>query len=266
MVVEPGEERLCLLSKLSPSVLSACREVEQFTLLPFPYEAYRSECLFVRYYPIFLKVANRSCLVVGGGEVGARKVETLLRSGGSVGVVSPEVVPWLEEEIQKGAVELVASHYEEQQLEGCFLVIAATDDMELNCRIAQDAEKRRILCNVVDYPQEGDFILPALVQRGALTLAISTSGKSPAMARQLRQELEQRFGMEYAHFLEIMGAVRTRVLEESQDSQANKEKFDQLVNSELLELVRRRDHESVDALLRKVFGSGYSLQKLGISW
>lgn len=220
----------------------------------------------MRYYPIFLKVANRSCLVVGGGEVGARKVETLLSCGASVGVVSPEVVPWLEEEIQKETVELVGSHYDEDQLQGCFLVIAATDDMELNCRIARDAEQRRILCNVVDYPKEGDFILPALVQRGALTLAVSTSGKSPALARALRQDLEQRFGMEYAHFLELMGAVRSRVLEESKDFRANKEKFDQLVKSELLELVRRRDYEGVDRLLRTVLGSGYSLQELEISW
>lgn len=220
----------------------------------------------MRYYPIFLKVENRSCLVVGGGEVGARKVETLVNCGASVGVVSPEVVPWLEEEIRKGTVELVGSHYQEDQLQGCFLVIAATDDMELNCRIARDAEQRRILCNVVDYPKEGDFILPALVQRGALTLAVSTSGKSPALARELRQDLEQRFGMEYAHFLELMGAVRNRVLEESQDFRANKEKFNQLVKSDLLELVRRRDYEGVDRLLRTVLGSGYSLQELEVSW
>ena len=220
----------------------------------------------MRYYPIFLKVENRSCLVVGGGEVGARKVETLVNCGASVGVVSPEVVPWLEEEIRKGTVELVGSHYQEDQLQGCFLVIAATDDMELNCRIARDAEQRRILCNVVDYPKEGDFILPALVQRGALTLAVSTSGKSPALARELRQDLEQRFGMEYAHFLELMGAVRNRVLEESQDFRANKEKFNQLVKSDLLELVRRRDYEGVDRLLRTVLGPGYSLQELEVSW
>lgn len=220
----------------------------------------------MRYYPVFLKVENRSCLVVGGGEVGARKVETLLSCGASVRLVSPEVVPWLEEEIKKGTVELVGSHYDEDQLQGCFLVIAATDDMELNCRIARDAEQRRILCNVVDYPKEGDFILPSLVQRGALTLAVSTSGKSPALARELRQDLEQRFGMEYGHFLELMGAVRSRVLEKSQDFRANKEKFDQLVKSELLELVRRRDYEGVDRLLRRVLGSGYSLQELEVSW
>lgn len=220
----------------------------------------------MRYYPIFLDVESRACLVVGGGEVGARKVKTLLDCGGTVGVVSLEVVPWLEEKIQQGAVELKGSHYEERQLQGCFLVIAATDDVELNCRIAQDAEKRGLLCNVVDDPQEGNFILPALVQRGALTVAISTSGKSPALARQLRQDLEQRFGMEYSDFLELMGAVREQLLKDSQDSRANKERFDQLVQSPLLELVRRRDYEGVDRILGTILGPDYSLKKLEITW
>jgi precorrin-2 dehydrogenase/sirohydrochlorin ferrochelatase len=163
-------------------------------------------------------------------------------------------------------VELKGSHYEERQLDGCFLVIAATDDMELNCRIAQDAEKRGLLCNVVDYPQEGNFILPSLVRRGALTVAISTSGKSPALARQLRQDLEHRFGMEYSDFLELMGAIRERLLRDSQDSRANKELFNQLVQSPLLELVRQRDYEGVDRILGTVLGPDYSLEKLEIPW
>lgn len=220
----------------------------------------------MRYYPIFLNVENRTCLVVGGGEVGARKVKMLLECGGVVGVVSPEVVPWLEEQIQEGVVNLRGSRYEESQLDGCFLVIAATDDMELNCRIAQDAEKRGLLCNVVDYPQEGNFILPSLVRRGALTVAISTSGKSPALARQLRQDLEHRFGMEYADFLELMGVIREHLLRDSQDSRANKERFNQLVQSPLLELVRKRDYEGVDQILGTVLGSDYSLEKLEIPW
>jgi len=220
----------------------------------------------MHYYPIFLKVENLPCLVVGGGEVGARKVQTLLSCGASVALVSPEVVEWLEEKIQEGVVDLVGNHYEEKQLEGCSLVIAATDDVELNCQIAKDAERRGLLCNVVDYPQEGNFILPALIQRGALTLAISTSGKSPALARQIREDLEQRFGPEYADVLEIMGAVRSRLLRESQDSRVNKEKFDRLVKSELLELVRRRDFAAVDNILHTVLGSNYSLKELEISW
>ena len=223
------------------------------------------EILFVRYYPIFLKVESQTCLVVGGGEVGARKVETLLSCGASVALVSPQVVDWLDEKIREGVVELRGKHYQEKHLEGCFLVIAATDDLELNRRIAKDAETRRLLCNVVDYPQEGNFILPALIQRGALTVAISTAGKSPALARQIREELELRFGPEYADFLEIMGAVRTRLLRESPDSGRNKEKFDGLVKSDLLEMVRKRDFAAVDTILQKVLGADYSLEGLEVS-
>ena len=220
----------------------------------------------MRYYPIFLNVENQNCLVVGGGEVGARKVKTLLGSGARVDLVSPEVVPWLAEKIQEGAVDWGGRDYQEHQLRGSILVIAATDDINLNCRIAQDAEKRGLLCNVVDYPQEGNFILPSLVQRGALTVAISTSGQSPALARKLRQDLEQFFGFEYAEFLELMGAIRRRLLKESHDSRANKERFDRLIRSALLELVRQRDYEGIDHLLLNILGPGYSLKNLEVSW
>jgi precorrin-2 dehydrogenase/sirohydrochlorin ferrochelatase len=138
--------------------------------------------------------------------------------------------------------------------------------LELNSRIAGDAEKRGLLCNVVDYPQEGNFILPSLVQRGALTVAISTSGKSPALARQLRQELEERFGEEYGEFLKIMGAVRARLLKESQDSEANKDKFNRLVQSELLAQVKLRNSTGVDHILQTVLGPAYSLKNLEIFW
>ena len=220
----------------------------------------------MRYYPIFLKIEGRPVLVVGGGEVGARKVETLLCSGARVGVVSPELVPWLAERVREGAVELVGRNYDESQLRGRFLVIAATDDGELNSRIASDAERRNLLCNVVDVPREGNFIVPALMRRGALTLAISTDGQSPALARKIRAELEDRYGEEYADLLHLLGAVRARLLSASKDSRLNKERFERLVRSPLVELVRRRDREGIEGMLREVLGEGYSLKELEISW
>jgi precorrin-2 dehydrogenase/sirohydrochlorin ferrochelatase len=220
----------------------------------------------MRYYPLFLKVEGRPVLVVGGGEVGARKVGTLLHCGARVGVVSSELSPWLEERVREGTVALVGSHYQEGQLQGRFLVIAATDDAELNGRIARDAERRSLLCNVVDVPREGNFIVPALVRRGALTLAISTDGQSPALARRIREELEERYGEEYGELLRLLGAVRGRLLSTSTDSQANKGRFERLVRSPLLELVRRRDREAVERMLREVLGEGYSLEELEISW
>jgi precorrin-2 dehydrogenase/sirohydrochlorin ferrochelatase len=220
----------------------------------------------MRYYPIFFKVEGRAVLVVGGGEVGARKVENLLRCGARVGVVSPALVPWLEEKVREGTVELVGSEYDERQLHGRSVVIAATDDGELNTRVASDAERRNLLCNVVDLPSEGNFIVPAVMRRGSLTLAISTDGQSPALARKIREELEERYGKEYGDLLHLLGAVRARLLSTSKDSRLNKDRFERLVRSPLLELVRRRDRDGIERILQEVFGEGYSLKELEISW
>jgi precorrin-2 dehydrogenase/sirohydrochlorin ferrochelatase len=220
----------------------------------------------MRYYPIFLKIEGRAVLVVGGGEVGARKVETLLRCGARVGVVSPALVPWLEEKVREGTVELVGSEYDERQLHGRSLVIAATGEGELNSKIASDAERRDLLCNVVDFPSEGNFIVPALMRRGSLTLAISTDGQSPALARKIREDLEERYGEEYADLLHLLGAVRVRLLSASKDSRLNKERFERLVRSPLVDLVRRRDRDGIERMLREILGQGYSLKELEISW
>jgi precorrin-2 dehydrogenase/sirohydrochlorin ferrochelatase len=220
----------------------------------------------MRYYPIFLKIEGRAVLVVGGGEVGARKVETLLRCGARVGVVSPALVPWLEEKVREGTVELVGSEYDERQLHGRSLVIAATGEGELNSKIARDAERRDLLCNVVDFPSEGNFIVPALMRRGSLTLAISTDGQSPALARKIREDLEERYGEEYADLLHLLGAVRVRLLSASKDSRLNKERFERLVRSPLVDLVRRRDRDGIERMLREILGQGYSLKELEISW
>ena len=218
------------------------------------------------YKTIMQEIKAKQCLVVGGGGVGTRKVKTLLECGAQVTVISPEASATLSAMAESGEITWHRRTYRSSDLDGKFLVIGATDDQAQNRKIHSDASQRNKLCNIADQPDKCNFILPAIVHRGDLILGISTSGKSPALAREIRQDLEQRFGMEYAHFLELMGAVRNRVLEESQDSRANKEKFDQLVKSSLLELVRRRDYEGVDRLLQTVLGSGYSLQELEITW
>ncbi|MBW2070174.1 MAG: bifunctional precorrin-2 dehydrogenase/sirohydrochlorin ferrochelatase [Deltaproteobacteria bacterium] len=220
----------------------------------------------MRYYPVFLRVENRSCLVVGGGQVGARKVQTLVDAGARVSLISAELVPELEQRVRNGEVKLLGSRYESHHLQGCLLVIAATNDNNLNKRIARDAEQRGVLCNVVDLPEHCSFILPAFVQRGSLTLAVSTAGQSPALARKIRLELEEKFGEEYGFFLELMGAVRQKLLAVSSDSAANKKTFEDLVNSELLQLVKRKEWRSVDALLRSILGEQYSLKELEIDW
>ena len=143
----------------------------------------------MRYYPALLDLQGVSCLVVGGGQVGERKVKTLLDCGAIVHLVSPELTPFLEEAVNQGRLRLRASSFAPAQLEGMFLVIGATDDPEVNRMISAEARSRRLLCNIVDRPRECSFIVPAIVRRGDLVIAVSTGGRSPALAKKIREDL-----------------------------------------------------------------------------
>jgi precorrin-2 dehydrogenase/sirohydrochlorin ferrochelatase len=158
----------------------------------------------MRYYPIGLDILDRRCLVVGGGEVGQRKAERLLECGARVTVVGRELTPGLEGLVREGRIGHIAADYAEDHLEGAFLVIGATDDRAVNDRIFRDARRRRVLANIVDAPGRCDFILPALCRQGELVITVATGGRSPALAKKLRQELEERYGPEYETLLKIM--------------------------------------------------------------
>ena len=145
----------------------------------------------MEYYPVNLDIKKRKCLVVGGGRVGTRKVLTLLDCGARVTVVSPDAKEKLIELANSGAITLEKRQYRETDLDGIFLVIGTTDDEELNHQISIAAEKHNMLCNIADRPKVCNFILPSIVNRGDLTISISTSGKSPALAKKLRMELEE---------------------------------------------------------------------------
>ncbi|MGI9569394.1 MAG: precorrin-2 dehydrogenase/sirohydrochlorin ferrochelatase family protein, partial [Desulfobulbia bacterium] len=148
----------------------------------------------MKYYPIHLDIKNRKCLIVGGGAVGTRKVNTLLKCGAHITVVSPDPTPQLTRLASEKSVTLKMRAYRSDDLTGMFLVIGATDDEALNRQISEDAERSHILCNIADRPEICNFILPSIVRRGNLVITISTSGKSPALAKHLRQELETQFG------------------------------------------------------------------------
>ncbi|WP_157067423.1 precorrin-2 dehydrogenase/sirohydrochlorin ferrochelatase family protein [Desulfosarcina cetonica] len=176
----------------------------------------------MRYYPINLDIQGRPCLVVGGGRVGARKVKTLLQCGGAVTVVSPEATAGLATLAADGQIVLKQRSYRSSDMEGQFLVIGATDDEALNRRIHADAERFHILCNIADRPAICNFTLPAIVRRGDFMMAVSTAGKSPAFAKHIRQRLESEFGPEYGTLLELMGAIRTKLLAEAHAPEAHK--------------------------------------------
>jgi len=163
------------------------------------------------YYPISLNLIGRECVVVGGGAIALRKVKGLLQHGASVKVVSPTFCPELEQLAAANTISPLRKDYEPTDLKDTFLVVAATDDNTVNRSVARDAKQQNILVNVVDNPEVSDFIVPAYLCRGKLTVAVSTSGASPALARKLRTRLEQNFGEEYASLTDLIGEVRSEL-------------------------------------------------------
>ena len=162
----------------------------------------------MRYYPVFLDIAGKPAVVIGGGQVALRKVEGLLDAGAHVTVISPALHPDLEALVTAGRVRHIAREYSPGDLEGCLLAFVGTDDRSVNAAVAREGKQRGVWVNAVDDPANCDFIMPGIVRRGDIILAVSTSGGSPAMARKLREDLEQFLTEEYALMLDLVAQVR----------------------------------------------------------
>jgi precorrin-2 dehydrogenase/sirohydrochlorin ferrochelatase len=162
-------------------------------------------------FPMFVKLQNRSCLVVGAGTIGEGKIASLLESGATVWVVAPWVTPRVREWSAAGAVNWQQRVFTPDDLDGKFLVVAATPSAVVNAFVFEEARRREVLCNAVDDPPHCDFFYPAVVRRGDLQIAVSTNGKSPAFAQRLRQRFEQQFGPEFAEKIDDLGAARERL-------------------------------------------------------
>jgi precorrin-2 dehydrogenase/sirohydrochlorin ferrochelatase len=216
----------------------------------------------MRYYPINVDIQNRNCLVVGGGGVGTRKVMTLLKCGAKVTVVSPVISESLQDLEKSASLTLKARPYRTADIEGMFLVIGATDNEPLNRQISSDAESRNTLCNIADRPAVCNFILPSIVQRDDLIITISTSGKSPALAKKLRKTLESQFGEEYGDFLQLLGAIRRKLLSQAHEPEVHKPLFEQLINSDLIAMIQEDKIRDIDALLFKILGEGFRFEEL----
>jgi len=160
------------------------------------------------YFAAFLDLRRRRCLVVGGGEIGERKARALLACGAEVTVVSPTVTPGLAALAIVGRVVERRRPFRRSDLRGCALVVAATGNPEVDDAVAALARRARVLVNVVDRPERCDFIVPSVLQRGQLQIAVSTGGRSPALAREIRRRLEARFGPEYAELVARTGRAR----------------------------------------------------------
>jgi len=183
-------------------------------------------------FPAFLKLQNRPVLVVGGGAIAASKIPSLLEAGAQVTVVAPQLHPQLAERLRNHEITWLAKPFEPSDLDHQFLVIAATALPQLNALVFHEADLRNILCNAVDDIEHCHFYYGSIVQRGDLQIAISTNGKSPALAQRLRKELEQQFGPEYAEWLNHLGETRERLRANSTDPQATKQQLHQLASRE----------------------------------
>jgi precorrin-2 dehydrogenase/sirohydrochlorin ferrochelatase len=205
------------------------------------------------YYPAFLNLESRRCVVIGAGKVGKGKIEGLLRAGARVRVVAEEAIAAVETWAQEGRIELDLRAYRQGDLEGAFLVIAATEQTDVNEAVFAEAEERLILCNVVDVPRLCSFILPSIHRDGPLAIAISTGGASPALARKLRLELGDRYGPEHGVALELLGALRDEAKERWPSPDDRKVIFERMVYApaggggrRLVDLVRDGEVQAIE--------------------
>ncbi|MDA8126608.1 MAG: bifunctional precorrin-2 dehydrogenase/sirohydrochlorin ferrochelatase [Deltaproteobacteria bacterium] len=208
----------------------------------------------MRYYPLFLDISGQRCVVVGGGQVAERKVGRLLDCDAAVEVVGPFLTPKLTALKEEGRIVHRAADYEAELIRGARLVIGATDDEAVNGRISKDARALGIPVNIVDDPARCDFILPSLVERGDLAIAISTGGKSPALAKKLRRELEAVYGPEYGILTTILGELRRKVIDSGGDPDRRRETFAAVVASGILDLIRAKEWKAAAALIEELTG------------
>jgi len=169
----------------------------------------------VGYYPIFLEMKDRRCVVIGGGAVAERRVEGLVAVGANVTVISPAITEGLRDLLTQGAIRHVAREYQTGDRAGYDLFFVATDNLEINAVVSSEARSLRVWVNSADDPDHCDFILPGVIRRGDLTVAVSTGGVSPAVTRAIREELDEYFHADYARFVQIAGEVRRELREKS---------------------------------------------------
>jgi len=191
-------------------------------------------------FPMFVKLQGRSVLVVGAGVIGESKIQGLLDSSARIRVIALEATPQVQDWAERGAIALDVRSFNVSDLDGVFLVVVATSSHELNQQIFREANERGILCNVVDVPELCDFYYPAVVQRGSLQIAVSTSGESPALAQRLRKELEAQFGPEYEAWLETLAVARAELqANQTLDPEERKRRLHALVTEEAFAEYRR---------------------------
>ena len=207
------------------------------------------------YYPVYLNLRGRRCVIVGGGTVAEGKIGRLLDSGAEILVVSPDATPGIRQFVTDGAVRWEQRTYEEGDLDGAFIAIAATNVREVNRRIFEEAEERGVMLNAVDDPPNCSFIAPSIVQRGPVTLAISTGGVSPALARKLRESLQTSEALAWADLSGVMAVARSHLRETGQLAGIDPQRWQCCITPQLLAMVQEgQQSEAAESLLAGLTG------------
>jgi precorrin-2 dehydrogenase/sirohydrochlorin ferrochelatase len=199
------------------------------------------------YYPVYLDLSGRLCVIVGGGKVALRKAKTLGSYGADVAVIAPEVSEELLEMQAEGLVTVEQRDYVRGDLENAFLTVCATDSEEVNRAVYAEAQSRGCLVNVVDVPELCNFIVPSIVRRGGLQIAISTGGAAPTVAKRLRKRFQEEFGEEWGDYVRLLGEVRILVMQRVPGGEAaRKPIFERISDSDLLERLRAGESPSAE--------------------
>ena len=204
----------------------------------------------VAYYPIFLNIQGKRSIVIGGGNVALRKIKSLLECRAKVTVISPKPHPEISKLSEEGTIRFIERDYKASDLKGAAIAIVCTDVKKVNRKAADQARKAGVLVNVADDPERSDFIIPSFFRRGNLTVAVSTSGVSPALAKKIRGKLEKDLGQEYAALLSLIGEARSTMRREGVIVDA--ETWGRILDLDLLmRLVKAGSRKKVKTLLLK---------------
>lgn len=206
------------------------------------------------YYPVYIQLRAQPCVVIGGGKIAEGKVDGLLAAQAKVIVIAPELTLRLQHLAEQQQITYIARKYQPGDLTGAFMVICATDQTEINHQVWQEATANRQLVNVVDDTPRCNFIAPSILRKGDLTIAISTSGKAPALAVRLKERLQREIGPEYERFLELAGELREPLAQHVPDFETRKALWYELVDSEILAALARGDESSVRDIISQVVG------------
>ena len=206
------------------------------------------------YYPVYIELRDQPCVVIGGGKIAEGKVEGLLAAKGQVTVISPNLTRRLQDLVQEKKIAYLARPYEPGDLAGAFMVICATDQAEINHQVWEEASANHQLVNVVDDTPRCNFIAPSILRKGDLTIAISTSGKAPALAVRLKERLQRELGPEYERFLELAGELREPLAQAVPDFETRKAFWYELVDSDILDVLARGDESTAREIISRVVG------------